>query len=247
MDRSRARKHFPGVQCATGNVVFHSSSDGNPISINNQGVAALYHEHIFIKFVNMGGRGSGLGACPKRHLTAVRAVEHVTLNALSCLIRLCDPVERMFHEFRKVAHGCNPTHLNRPTQSPAVTGASAGFTNRTFVPKNSPAVGRKDRWDLELGGVCRVDGCGRTGPNRMAHSSRFATPIASIIIRCISSAPTEVFKTIASCMGRNVLCFKNSKMCCFVRLCNTSLFDPIQPMSNLLDLVGLSQPVKSIL
>src|ERR1035437_4579365 len=127
MDRSRARKHFPGVQCATGNVVFHSSSDGNPISINNQGVAALYHEHILIEVVNMGGRGSGLGACPKRHLTAVRAVEHVTLNALSCLIRLCDPVERMFHEFRKVVHGCNPTHLNRPTQSPAVTGASAGF------------------------------------------------------------------------------------------------------------------------
>jgi len=33
--------------------------------------------------------------------------------------------------------------------------------------------------------------------------SCFATPIASIIIRCISSAPTKVFRTIASCMGRN--------------------------------------------
>src|ERR1035441_2936748 len=198
MDRSRARQHFSSVQCATGNVVFHSSSDGNPISINNQGIAALRHEHVFIESVNMGGRGSGLGACPKRHLTAVRAVEHVTLNALSCLTRLCDPVERILHEIGKVVHGCNPTHLNSPTQNPAMTKASAGFTNRTFVPKNSTAVGPKDRWDLKLAGVCRVAGCGRTGPNRMAHFCRFATPMASIIIRCISPALTRAFRTMPS-------------------------------------------------
>ena|ERR1035438_8232696 len=38
--------------------------------------------------------------------------------------------------------------------------------------------------------------------------------------------------------------FHNVSLCAFVV---TSLFCPIQPMSNLLDLVGLSQPIKSIL
>src|ERR1017187_6418747 len=37
------------------------------------------------------------------------------------------------------------------------------------------------------------------------------------------------------------------KCVAFVRVCKTSLFYPIPPMSNLLDLVVLSQPVKSIL
>ena len=35
------------------------------------------------------------------------------------------------------------------------------------------------------------------------YSSRFATPIAWIIIRCISSAPTRTFSTRTSCIGRN--------------------------------------------
>jgi hypothetical protein len=39
--------------------------------------------------------------------------------------------------------------------------------------------------------------------DRIGTLYRFATPIASISIRCISSAPTKVFKTIASCIGRS--------------------------------------------
>src|ERR1035441_8625825 len=38
---------------------------------------------------------------------------------------------------------------------------------------------------------------------RLIYASRFTTPMASTIIRCISSAPTRAFRTMASCIGRN--------------------------------------------
>src|ERR1039457_6152391 len=49
--------------------------------------------------------------------------------------------------------------------------------------------------------------------------------------------------------GSRLQCSRNLHGCLmpFCACVNTSLFYPIQPMSNLLELVGLSQPVKSIL
>ncbi len=86
MNRPRARYNFPGVRCTTGNEVFPSSRQWNPLPVDNEGGAPLHHEHVFIKVVNVGGRGSCFGARPERHLASVQPVENVPFDARSCLI-----------------------------------------------------------------------------------------------------------------------------------------------------------------
>src|ERR1700737_4171573 len=45
-------------------------------------------------------------AAPKRHLAPVCPIEYVTLDSWGRLIGLRNPVSWMFHELRKVVHGC---------------------------------------------------------------------------------------------------------------------------------------------
>ena len=87
--------------------------------------------------------------------------------------------------------------------------------------------------------------------SRLEFSRNRSSSHGFVMPRCwrysLTSSSTSL--AIGSWCGSSSLavCFKNSKKCCFLYVCSTSLFHPIQPMSNLFDPVGLPQPVKSIL
>src|SRR5437016_4037273 len=108
MDGSGPGNNFSGVRCATWNEVLLSSADRNPLSTNDQGVTTLHNQHVFVVFMNVDGRGSSFAACPKCHLASVHAIESVTSNARCRLIRGCDLVDGVLHEFREVVHSCDP-------------------------------------------------------------------------------------------------------------------------------------------
>jgi len=53
VDRSGASHDFTAVANASRDEVFLSSIYGNPLSIDDQGIAALYNDHVFVVFVDM--------------------------------------------------------------------------------------------------------------------------------------------------------------------------------------------------
>jgi hypothetical protein len=104
MDGSGPGKNFAAVWYAAWNEIFLSSPYRNPLSIDDQRIAALYDEHVFVVFVDMSRGCRGFTTGPKRHLAPVSAVEDKTLNAWGRLIGPCDLVRGMLHEFREVFH-----------------------------------------------------------------------------------------------------------------------------------------------
>src|SRR5437660_1063328 len=90
--RSRSGDNFSSVRSATLNEVFLTSGYRNSLPINNQRIAPLYNYHVFIEFMNVRRRRSGLTACPKRHLTAIYTVKKVAINSRGCLTRFSDSV-----------------------------------------------------------------------------------------------------------------------------------------------------------
>ena len=104
VDRPGPGDNFATVRSAPWNEVFLPCVHRNPLPVNNQRVAALHDQHVFIEFVIVSGRRSGLVARPECHLASVQAVKDVAFNTGSCLIRGRNPVCRVLHEFREVVH-----------------------------------------------------------------------------------------------------------------------------------------------
>jgi hypothetical protein len=105
-DGSGLRQNFPAVPYAAGDEVLLSSRQWNPLSVNDQGVAALNHDHVFIVIVDVRCGSRSFTAGPKRHLAPIRPIEYVTLDSWGGLIGLRNPVRWMFHELRKIVHSC---------------------------------------------------------------------------------------------------------------------------------------------
>jgi hypothetical protein len=105
MNRSGPRYYFAAVQHAPWDEIFLSIFQGNPLSINDQRVAALHNDHIFVVIVGMRFRWRCFVARPKCHLAPICSIEHVTLDSSGGLIGSCDPVHGMFHEFGEIVHG----------------------------------------------------------------------------------------------------------------------------------------------
>ncbi len=61
--------------------IFLSGFDGDAFVINDEGVAALYHDHVFVVIMHMRCGNSGLVASPECHLTPICSVKDVTLDA----------------------------------------------------------------------------------------------------------------------------------------------------------------------
>src|ERR1035437_2394404 len=84
--------------------VLLTGSDGNALVINNQGVAALHDDHVFVEVMHM-WRGQGrFAAGPECHLAPVHSVKDVTFYSGSRLTARCDPVGRTLHELREIVH-----------------------------------------------------------------------------------------------------------------------------------------------
>ena len=55
MNRPGPGDNFPAVQSALWDYILHSGADRNPLPGDNQRIAALDHEHVFIEVMNVGG------------------------------------------------------------------------------------------------------------------------------------------------------------------------------------------------
>lgn len=89
---------------AAGNKIFLSSAQANPLPINDECVASLYDNHVFIEVVYVRAGVRSFSACPEGHLAPINAVKDVALNARCSLIGTRDPVRRMLHEVGEFAH-----------------------------------------------------------------------------------------------------------------------------------------------
>lgn len=85
--------------------IFVSGVKRNVPPIDNQGVASLHYDHVFVVFMSMHGGWRCLTTVPKRHLAPVSSVEDIAFDSLCCLICCGDPVCWMLHELREVVHG----------------------------------------------------------------------------------------------------------------------------------------------
>jgi hypothetical protein len=84
--------------------VFLAGDYGDPLSVDDQRIATLYNDHVFIEIVGVCRGRSGLMAGPKRHLAPVRSIEYKTFDARSRLRGPRDLVCRMSHESGEIVH-----------------------------------------------------------------------------------------------------------------------------------------------
>ena len=108
MDGSGSGCDLTAMRYTARDEVLLACLDGNPVSVNDQGVAALHDYHVFVEVMDMFRGGRGFTAGPECHLALVDSIEHVTLNPGRGLNGAGDPVGGMFHELRKGVHvtGC---------------------------------------------------------------------------------------------------------------------------------------------
>jgi len=85
--------------------MFLTGVQRNSLTLNDQGVTALYHDHVFVVVVSMFRGWCCFAADPKRHLASVRSVKYITFNARGGLIGSRYPVRGMLHELRKIVDG----------------------------------------------------------------------------------------------------------------------------------------------
>ena len=104
MDCPRSCHYLPVVAYSMRNQILLTSFDRDALSSNQQSVATLHHDHVFIEFMYVLGGSCGLAARPKCHLALIGSVEDVPFDTGSCLIRLSDSVRGILHELRKGVH-----------------------------------------------------------------------------------------------------------------------------------------------
>src|ERR1017187_1098658 len=102
--RPSSSHNLATVPHPTRNEVFISSVKWNLLSVNNQGVASLHYDHVFVVIMGMRSGWRCLTARPRRHLAPVSSVEDVALDPRCRLIGSGDPVRRMLHKFWKLVH-----------------------------------------------------------------------------------------------------------------------------------------------
>src|SRR5215469_17349426 len=131
MNGSGSGQDFAAMRYAARDKVFLSSPHRDPPSTNDQRVAALHHQNVFVVVMDMLGRRCILSAGPECHLTSISSIEHVALNSRSGLTGGGNLVGRMFHEFRKAVHIAN--HCGRINWSATRLVAVAALLVPPFV------------------------------------------------------------------------------------------------------------------
>src|SRR5580692_9735516 len=106
VNRPGPRNNLTTMRNSLRNEIFLSRLDGNPFALNDQRVAPLHHDHVFIVLMRVRSGTRRFAASPKRHLTPIRPVKHVTLNSGRRLTTRCNPVLGTLHELREIVHRC---------------------------------------------------------------------------------------------------------------------------------------------
>src|SRR5579864_430431 len=112
VDGSGASFHFTAVQHTARNKTLLSSPHGDPLIADDQCVAALDHNHVFVELMHMRGGGRRLGARPERHLASICSVKHRPFDARSRLAADGDPVGGTLHELGKFFHDSRRSFLS---------------------------------------------------------------------------------------------------------------------------------------
>jgi hypothetical protein len=104
VNRPRSGDYFTTVPYTPCNEILLARPYWNPLALDEERVAALHNQHVFVILMHMLVGHRVFGASPKRHLASVFSIEDVTFNAPRRLIRAGDPVRWMFHELWKGVH-----------------------------------------------------------------------------------------------------------------------------------------------
>src|SRR6266498_5464332 len=86
VDGSGLSQNFATMQYAPRDEVLLSGLQRNPLPVNDQGIAALDHDHVFVVVVGVRCGSRSFTAGPKRHLAAICPIEYVTLDSWGGLI-----------------------------------------------------------------------------------------------------------------------------------------------------------------
>jgi hypothetical protein len=149
--------NFAAMHHSPRDEIFVAGVQRNALLIDNQGVASLHYNHVFVVVMSMRSRRRCLATRPKSHLAPVNSVEDVALDSQCRLIYCGDPVCRMLHELGEIIHGRILSHLWRRPGVPA--GSKPG---RGAAP-NAPAR-------MQTPGCCPSPGCARNpSPNTPLH------------------------------------------------------------------------------
>lgn len=138
MYSSGPSNNFATMRHSPRDEIFVSGVQRNAPPIDNQDVASLHYDHVFVVVMSMRGGWRCLTTLPKRHLAPVSPVEDVALDSRCRLICCGDPVCWMLHELGEIVHGRLLSHswrrlawplLARSTESRYTAESRQGFTD----------------------------------------------------------------------------------------------------------------------
>jgi hypothetical protein len=84
--------------------VFLPGIHWNALSVDDQGIATLHNDHVFVVIVSVCRGCRSFTAGPKRHLASACSIEYVTFDSWGRLIGFRDPVCRISHELGEIVH-----------------------------------------------------------------------------------------------------------------------------------------------
>src|SRR5207249_35209 len=130
VDGSGLGQNFATVQYAPWDEVLLSGLQWNPLPVDDQGIAALNNDHVFVVIMHVHRGGRSFPAGPKRHLAPVCPIEYVTLDSWGRLVGPRNPVCWIFHELGEFVHSCElVSHASRPRA--CVRSRAAHLSRRT--------------------------------------------------------------------------------------------------------------------
>ena len=107
VDSSSSSKDSSTMRHSTSDEIFLARSHWYAFPIDDQCVASLHNNHVFVVIMGVRCGFSCVAAGPKCHLATIFSVKHITINSRSRLMGPRYPVCRMFHELRKIVHNAH--------------------------------------------------------------------------------------------------------------------------------------------
>jgi hypothetical protein len=104
MNGSGTSVRFTSVRESLRDEILVASSNRDALAINNQGIAALHDNHVFVEVMHVWRRRGRFPASPECHLAPVHSIKDVPFYPRSRLTAGCDPVGGMLHEIWEIVH-----------------------------------------------------------------------------------------------------------------------------------------------
>src|ERR1035437_776950 len=91
MDGPGSTFNFTAMDHTARDVVFLSGLDGYPLRADDQRVASLHHDHVFVELMHMSRRCRRLATSPECHLAPLCTIKHIPFAPWSCLAAAGNP------------------------------------------------------------------------------------------------------------------------------------------------------------